>query len=222
MESELSLIGFEEAPELYTNPSSRVIGTTKVLGTPEKQIFIKILNFNAGSLQISEKTKLVAYVGPKHRLLENGLEFQYDEPIGKTWNFGYQDANKSSIVISIHKKNFFGRDSPIGSIELRLGAFEVNAITTYDFVLRAPQVGKFIPTNPTVTLAIHLCENGSEPFSAERAKQLNKNYERIRTNEGKPMYKSPTPPPRISMSDSRSDRYGSFGNFNNPCSGYSK
>ncbi|EAX89580.1 hypothetical protein TVAG_444990 [Trichomonas vaginalis G3] len=132
--------------------------------------YVKVDAVDTGSFPgLEGKSDLVMRVGPRHCFMGYGFDFKKGEHPNHTWEFKYQDAHRSSLVICLFKKRIFGGDEEIGEIELKLSAFEPDTIVTKEYTLKPPDP-KNIPAR--VRISIHLSEDGSMAFSAPAGGKL--------------------------------------------------
>ncbi|EAY17427.1 hypothetical protein TVAG_320220 [Trichomonas vaginalis G3] len=125
--------------------------------------YIRVESVNTGGFPVSNKTSLIACVGPRTSFMRHQAEFTPKTSPSNTWEFKYNDPSKSSFVFCLFKKHLFGGDEEIGEIELRLSGFEPNTVVRSEFTLKSPN-SKMVPA--TAIISVHLCEDGSFPFCA--------------------------------------------------------
>ena len=142
----------------------------------DNEVYVRIDSINTGSFQVKNDTKLIACVGSRHSFLPYAHEFRAGSKVNHVWNFTYKNQDRSSFVLVLFKRQLFGGDKEIGEIELKLNAFQPNAVTQHTFVLHSPQKNS-IPAK--VTLSVHICEDGNEKFNAPEAATMHSQYESL-------------------------------------------
>ena len=142
------------------------------------QVYVRINSIDTGSFKIEKDSRLLACIGSRKTFRNLPFEFSAGDSakLQKEWSFSYKNAQRSSIVFVLYKKNFFGTDQEIGEIEIKLNAMNCNRITTHEFVLRSPDKNA-IPAR--VSLSIHLCENGCKAFTAPEGDKIRSDFEII-------------------------------------------
>lgn len=141
----------------------------------ESRCYVRIDAVDTGSFPgLTAKSELVARVGPRANFMGYSFDFPVKEHPNHIWDFKYNDAHRSSIVVCIFKKKIIGGDEEIGEIELKLGSYEPNTVITKDYTLKSPN-SKYIPAR--VRISFHLSENGAPAFSAPQGGKLLSNPE---------------------------------------------
>lgn len=108
-------------------------------------------------------------------MIANAKEFNLsDKRVSKIWEQRYTNPNKSSFVVSIFKKRMYGCDIKIGEVELKVSGFERDTVVTHEFKLHN---GKIRGNQPTVTISVHVSENGAAPFEAPNDGKIVSNVE---------------------------------------------
>ena len=138
------------------------------------QIYIKIDSLDIGSFPASEKAILKAYVGPRKAYLPFSFEFHKNQALDHIWNFNFKNADRSSFVIALFKKRYFGSDREIGEIEIKLNAFEFNKVTTHEFTLQSPNPNA-VPAK--IRVSVHLSDKCTVPFHAPVGQIAIKNFQ---------------------------------------------
>ena len=138
------------------------------------QVYVRIDSIDLGSFQASNKATLKACVGSRKSFLPFSFEFHKNERIDHTWSFNFKNANRSSVVIAIFKRRYFGGDHEVGEIEIKMNAFELNTITTHDYVLQSPNPNA-VPAR--VRVSIHVCDNGAPAFCAPETSKIAENFQ---------------------------------------------
>ena len=138
-------------------------------------IYIRIDNIDLGSFEVDSSSKLVACIGSRTSFRPFSVDFPASQKkVDHVWNFKFTNSQKSSFVLVLFKRRFFGQDKEIGEIEIKLNAFPANKVTKHEFVLRSPNPNA-IPAK--VTLSIHVCEDGSPQFKAPISDSIAPRYE---------------------------------------------
>ena len=138
-------------------------------------IFLRIDNIDLGSFETEPNSKIVVCLGSRNLYRPYSIDIPATQKkLDKVWNFKYSNFSKSSFVLALYKRKFFGQDKEIGQIEIKLDAFPINRVTKHEFVLRSPNPNA-IP--PKVTLSIHVCEDGSPQFKAPESDNINPRFE---------------------------------------------
>lgn len=140
----------------------------------DNEVYVRIDSIDTGSFPVKNDTKLIACIGSRHSFLPYSYEFKAGNNVNHVWNFTYKNQDRSSFVLVLFKRQLFGGDKEIGEIELKLNAFQTNAVTQHTFELHSPQKNA-IPAK--VTLSVHICEDGSERFNAPEAQSIQNQYE---------------------------------------------
>ncbi|EAY14839.1 hypothetical protein TVAG_411050 [Trichomonas vaginalis G3] len=136
--------------------------------------YIRLDKFDLGNFNVDYGAKIVASVGTRSSLLRNAKDFDFlDKNPQKVWELRYHNPNTTSFIFTLAKKRIFGGDIPIGEVELKLSNFETNTVVKCDCKLRNPSNRRL---NSTVTLSIHVCEDGSAPFNAPDANIVSSSY----------------------------------------------
>ena len=140
------------------------------------QAFVKINSIDTGSFKLERDARLSACIGSRKTFKNCPYDFFMADSkrLQKVWTFSYKNAQRSSLVFVLYKKNFFGTDEEIGEIEIKLNALTCNRITNHVFVLRSPDKNA-IPAK--VSLSIHISENGSKPFQAPEGDKIRSDFE---------------------------------------------
>ena len=138
----------------------------------KKQAFIKINDIKLPNINT---TKVVAYVGSR-KIFNNGY-FNCSKAQSKVWNFTYSNKNQSSFVIALYnQQSMFSKGELLGEIEIKLSSFKSNSITKHSFLLRSSNRN----SEPiSVSISVHLNEDGSKPFISPESNILNYEYEVI-------------------------------------------
>ena len=135
-------------------------------------VYIKINHVDYGNFKASSHANITAYVGPRATFKNHPAGFTRSTfSPDEVWHFQYINARKASFVFALFKHRLFKPDSLIGEIELKISGFKHNCVTTTDFTLNCP--GCSIPA--TVTLMVHVCDNGAPPFSAPNVNTVDTN-----------------------------------------------
>ena len=137
-------------------------------------VYVRIDGVDLGSFAASSKATLKACVGSRKSFIPFSFEFHKNERINHTWNFNFNNANRSSIVIAIFKRRYFGGDHEVGEIEIKMNAFELNAITTHEYVLQSPNPNA-VPAK--IRVSIHVCDNGAPAFCAPQTSKIGENFQ---------------------------------------------
>ena len=138
----------------------------------QHEFYIRIDDIDLGSFAASDKANLKICIGPRKLFQNFSSEFHRFEIPQRTWAFQYKNADRASFVIALFKKRVFGRDSEIGEVELKLNAFQPNAVTQRTFTLHSPN-SNAIPAK--IVISVHANENGSGKFHAQKATAFNEN-----------------------------------------------
>ena len=132
-------------------------------------VYIKIEDIDYGSFPVDSSTAIVIAFGSRKTYQQNLLTIQgHEHAPKKVWSFGYKNPTKSSFVIVLYKYKFFGKNQEIGEIELRLGGFTENRVTTHEFTMKSPNRGR----EPKITLTVHVSEDGASAFDAESCSEV--------------------------------------------------
>ena len=138
-------------------------------------IYLRIDNIDLGSFEVESNSKIVVCLGSRTSYRPYAVDIPATQKrVDKVWNFKYSNFSKSSFVLALFKRKFFGQDKEIGQIEIKLDAFPINKVTRHEFVLRSPNPNA-IP--PKVTLSIHVCEDGSPQFKAPVTDSVSPRFE---------------------------------------------
>ena len=146
----------------------------------EHHLYLKVSSVDPGSFPIDEKTLLTLCIGPRKNYKTFGYDFHIKEKVDRVWEFTYRNSNKSSIMLGLYTKGFFGNTTEIGEIELNLAAFKANTVTKQQFTLRSRDRNR-VP--PQIKLSLHLSENGEPSFHAPETNKIEDDFEIIRTSQ---------------------------------------
>ena len=146
----------------------------KTINEEETEIFIRVLNVDIGSFPASNKADLKVCIGPRQHYLDFAYTMKKNETnIPYTWKFYSKNNQRSSFVIALFKKRYFGYNSEIGKVELNLSSFEPNAVTTREFTLIPSNGNNNNEYSPRIRLSIHVNKNGSPAFKAPQSEMMN-------------------------------------------------
>ena len=139
------------------------------LSEDETQIFIRVESLDIGSYPASNKADIMVCIGPRKHYMDFAYNMKKNEiNVPHTWTFYSKNPATASFVIAVFKKRYFGVNSEIGQVELRLKSFQPNTVTTKDFTLNSAQgSGNSYPAR--IRVSVHINSNGSTAFNAPPA-----------------------------------------------------
>ena len=139
----------------------------KSFGEEETEIFIKVESVDIGSFPASAKADLMVCIGPRKHYMDFAYNMKkYETNVPHIWTFYSKKPQRASFVIALFKKRYFGINSEIGKVELKLNEFQPNTVTTKEFNLVPPNSNGFNQFGARIRVSVHLNENGSSAFSA--------------------------------------------------------
>ena len=167
--AQLPQIGSRNKQQALANSNVNSIGY-KSFGEEETEIFVKVLSVDIGSFPASNKADLKVCIGPRRHYLDFAYDMKKHETnVPHTWTFYSKNSEKSSFVIALFKKRYFGINSEIGKVELKVGSFEPNTVTTREFTLVPPNGNKYSSDVARIRVSVHINKNGSPAFSAPQS-----------------------------------------------------
>lgn len=150
---------------------------------PMKVVSIRMSHVDLGSFKASDKSTLIACIGTKispntfpHEFPTKSKDF-----IPHEWTFQYHNQGKATFKMSLWKRHLIGNDVFIGSIDLKLSAFQTNTVVSEVFELHCPNTF-MVP--PRVRIDVHVNENGSVPFRAPRGMLFVDDFEVVKAKTG--------------------------------------
>ena len=155
-----------------TNSSMMVNGYQQL--NDQTIVYLRIESVDLGSFQASNKATLKACVGSRKNFQTFPYEFHRNEKINHTWSFNFKNSNRSSVVIAIFKRRYFGGDHEVGEIEIRMNAFQLNTITTHEYTLQSPNPNA---APARIVVSIHVCDNGAPAFCAPETSKIAENFQ---------------------------------------------
>ena len=107
--------------------------------------------------------------------LDDLMKYSGNKPSSKhVWQFKYKDIYHSSFVVILTECKDNQQFNVIGGIEIKLEAFQHNIVTKHKFVLRSRNRNL---TPASITLSVHICDNGAKQFDAPEIHKITDDYE---------------------------------------------
>ena len=122
--------------------------------------------------ELSDYHCIIAYIGP--RKMSTNFPVSNENIKTHVWDFLYKNIKQSSFTICIFEQSTFRSDKLLGYIEIKLRSFKPNHTTDHTFTLRTSDR---YDEPVSVSLRVHLGEDGSKPFTGPPSELLNYEYE---------------------------------------------
>lgn len=131
-----------------------------------KTVHIRLSDVRLGSFKASDKSYLIAVIsGPATKGYACEFPTKYRSSVNHVWNFAFHDQEHAIFRLHLFKRHIFGNDVPIGSVTLRLAAFEKDTVVSEDFVLHSDK-SMMEPATARITVHVNTCD--AQPFNARR------------------------------------------------------
>ena len=126
---------------------------------------VNISSVDLGSLDLKPRDMLVVCIGTRKNPYVYRREFLVSErhSLNQTFTFKVNHLDTASFVVMLMRRQYFAGDKEIGEINLKVDAFEMDAVVTHTFELDTPQ---FYPVRPKIKLGVHLNSTTTQPFLA--------------------------------------------------------
>ena len=125
------------------------------------QVFIRIDGFDFGTGEVGKNDVIICSISPKtiHMNQSKVISLKDINRASEFWTYQYRNANRSSFILTVYKKQVYRGNIELGKVEIGLNSFTPNQISKKTCFLTSSN-----NSHIKVRLSVHRSENGSKAF----------------------------------------------------------